>query len=183
MCSGSATGMKKVFALILFQEEGFFLEAGVLDGETNSNTLQLEKKHGWKGILMEADFTTLKGLIEKHRKAWVVPNCVSTRAHTIVATFMDRGRLGKVLEEAADPGLGQQHQWNRGSDIICLPLYSVLQAFNQSSLDYLSLDVEGSELEVLKTIPFDLIDIKVIIYLNTYLKLLLIYLIYFRRCL
>ncbi len=31
----------------------------------------------------------------------------------------------------------------------------------QSQVDYLSLDVEGNELDILKTIPFDQINVKV----------------------
>lgn len=46
-------------------------------------------------------------------------------------------------------------------DVQCFPLYSYLLALNVTVVDYFSLDVEGSELNVLKTIPFDKIDIKV----------------------
>lgn len=35
-------------------------------------------------------------------------------------------------------------------------------ALNRTKIDYLSLDVEGWELPIMRTIPFDLIDISVI---------------------
>ncbi len=41
----------------------------------------------------------------------------------------------------------------------CFPLESLLAALNRTHVDYFSLDVEGKELEVLKTIPFDKIRI------------------------
>ena len=44
--------------------------------------------------------------------------------------------------------------------IQCFPLYSLLLALNQTTVNFLSLDVEGDELYVLKTIPFDKVDIK-----------------------
>ena len=44
----------------------------------------------------------------------------------------------------------------------CFPAYSLLLALNRTTIDYFSLDVEGSELQVLKTIPFDKVDIKVL---------------------
>ena len=44
----------------------------------------------------------------------------------------------------------------------CFPVYSLLLALNRTTVDYFSLDVEGSELQVLKTIPFDKVDIKVL---------------------
>ena len=44
----------------------------------------------------------------------------------------------------------------------CFPIYSLLLAVKRTTVDYFSLDVEGSELQVLKTIPFDKLDIKVL---------------------
>jgi hypothetical protein len=38
----------------------------------------------------------------------------------------------------------------------------MMMALNQPHIDYLSLDVEGAELPILKTIPFDKLDISVI---------------------
>ena len=40
---------------LYFQENGFFVECGVLDGETRSNTLYLEKDSNWEGIIIEGD--------------------------------------------------------------------------------------------------------------------------------
>ena len=37
----------------------------------------------------------------------------------------------------------------------CFTLETMLLALNQTHVDYFSLDVEGFELEVLQTIPFD----------------------------
>ncbi|KAK2153583.1 hypothetical protein LSH36_292g03072, partial [Paralvinella palmiformis] len=41
----------------------------------------------------------------------------------------------------------------------CFSLETILLALNHTRVDYFSLDVEGFELDVLKTIPFDKIDI------------------------
>jgi Methyltransferase FkbM domain len=41
------------------------------------------------------------------------------------------------------------------------PIYSILLALNRTTVDFFSLDVEGFELAVLKTIPWDKVDIKV----------------------
>ena len=43
----------------------------------------------------------------------------------------------------------------------CFPLYSILLAVNRTRVDFFSLDIEGHELHVLKTIPWHKIDIKV----------------------
>ena len=47
-------------------------------------------------------------------------------------------------------------------DVMCFPFYSMMLALNRTKIDYFSLDVEGFELHVLKTIPFDKLDISVI---------------------
>lgn len=46
-------------------------------------------------------------------------------------------------------------------DVQCFPLFSFLIALNITTLDYFSLDVEGAEFAVLKTIPWDKVNIKV----------------------
>ena len=43
----------------------------------------------------------------------------------------------------------------------CFPFYSILLAVRQIRVDFFSLDVEGHELRILKTIPFHKVDIKV----------------------
>ena len=47
------------------------------------------------------------------------------------------------------------------SKVICFPLYCILSAFGNPSVDFFSLDVEGAELPILKTIPWSNVDIKV----------------------
>jgi hypothetical protein len=45
----------------------------------------------------------------------------------------------------------------------CIPITTLLLALNKREVDYFSLDVEGNELDVLRTIDFDKINIKVIL--------------------
>ena len=44
----------------------------------------------------------------------------------------------------------------------CLPLTSIIKALGNPTIDYLSLDIEGAELQVLEGISFEEIDIKVL---------------------
>ena len=46
--------------------------------------------------------------------------------------------------------------------IECFPFYSFMLALNRTTIDFFSLDVEGDELKILKTIPFDKINIKML---------------------
>merc|ERR1711997_517646 len=64
---------KAVRQILKDKREGFFVECGAYDGETRSNTLNLERELGWSGVLIEADPVNLIKCFEKHRKAWLVP--------------------------------------------------------------------------------------------------------------
>jgi hypothetical protein len=52
----------------------------------------------------------------------------------------------------------------------CVPLYTFLLALNRTTVDYFSLDVEGSELDILRTIPFHKVTFKVINLENWFVK-------------
>lgn len=68
--------------------------------------------------------------------------------------FRQAFNLGKIIEDT---------QTNyRVTEIQCFPLYSILLALNVTTVDFFSLDVEGSELQVLKTIPFKKLNIRMI---------------------
>ena len=55
------------------------------------------------------------------------------------------GGLGKLRRD-------ELRQSKNSSLVPCFPLHSLLVALNQSTVDYLSLDVEGFELEVKPTL-------------------------------
>ena len=65
------------------QRNGFFVEAGAFDGEFYSNTLHMERKYGWEGVLVEPSFEYLFKIKSKNRKAWFVPACLSPSSHPI----------------------------------------------------------------------------------------------------
>ena len=44
---------------------------------------------------------------------------------------------------------------------LCLPFISIVLAIGNPVIDYFSLDIEGVELDVLKTIPWEKVHIKV----------------------
>ena len=44
----------------------------------------------------------------------------------------------------------------------CYPLFSLLLALGNPRVDFLSLDIEGAELAVLRTVPWDKVDIELV---------------------
>lgn len=136
------------------KEGGFFVECGALDGTTRSNSLVFEKDFGWKGVLIEGDPKNFEQITKKNRKAWTVNGCLSTKPYPNVVMFMQSYNVGKITD--LETG---QNKVNHVA-VQCLPLYSILLALNTTTIDYFSLDVEGAEMKVLKTIPWDKVNIK-----------------------
>ena len=57
------------FMTIIQNKDGFFIEAGALDGEHLSNTLYMERFLNWTGILIEADPKSYDNLLKRNRKS------------------------------------------------------------------------------------------------------------------
>ena len=55
-----------------------------------------------------------------------------------------------------------EKRWGKTITVQCFPLQSVLVALNNPIVDYFSLDVEGSELPILKSLDWDNVNISVI---------------------
>ncbi len=53
------------------------MECGAFDGQTWSNTLDMEMNFDWTGLLIEGNPQNYKKLISKKRKAWTFPICLS----------------------------------------------------------------------------------------------------------
>ncbi|RXG60230.1 Protein Star [Armadillidium vulgare] len=140
---------------LVFKRNGFFIECGALDGETRSNSLVFEKWYGWEGVLIEGDPKNFKLVLQKNRKAWSVPACLSTLAYPNVVMFKQNFNLGKI----SDVPVGNESHKEGLVEVQCLPIYSILLALNRTTIDYFSLDVEGHELEVLQTIPWNKVNI------------------------
>nr|CAH0111716.1 unnamed protein product [Daphnia galeata] len=66
-----------ILRLLKNQTDGFFVECGALDGEYLSNTIDLERKFNWSGILIEANPKVFQSLLSRNRKSWTLPICLS----------------------------------------------------------------------------------------------------------
>ncbi|XP_064087954.1 protein Star-like isoform X2 [Macrobrachium nipponense] len=154
----SQNGQSKQIEKILHGKHGgFFVEAGAYNGEELSNTLYLERQLGWTGLLVEPDpwnFWTLK---KRGRKSHAVHACLSPSPFPKEVTFKQSDTMGHIAS-----GSEEKHHQGIFTRVKCFPLYSLLLALNTTTLDLLSLDVEGAELQVLKTLPWNKVTIHVV---------------------
>ncbi|KAK4307384.1 hypothetical protein Pmani_020840 [Petrolisthes manimaculis] len=175
------------FLTKMFQGErgGFFVEAGALDGQQLSNTLWLEQELDWTGLLIEPNPYSFHHLQHKHRKAWTSNSCISanqfTRKSVLVAlklradyTSYPWYMKGSSYELGVNFGdlttnLSEHIHYylNSGDETYvpayCFPLYSYLLALNVTTIDVLSLDTQGSEIDIVKNIPWEIITVRVLV--------------------
>ena len=139
------------------KRDGFYIELGGNDGITQSNTAFFEFYRNWTGILIEP---SLKGynLCIKNRPNSICINkgCVSKNyiGNTAVGNFEDNSLMGSIN------GIRQLGFDNKRIEIAVSTLEKILDEININKLnikniDFLSLDVEGYELEVLEGLNFD----------------------------
>lgn len=151
--------------------EGFYVELGANDGVTGSNSLVLEAFYGWRGVLVEPVgqvFASLGKNRSRRRNKLYNAACVSFSYKEpdleIAVSNLMSTPLG--LDSDLEDPIGHA---TYGLVVQNLPAGLVLERVEARTLNdilveagtprrvnFLSVDVEGAELEVLKGIDFDL---------------------------
>jgi len=138
-------------------KNGFFVEAGADDFVTGTNSLMFERGRGWSGLLVEPHPLIFAKGLQVQRKAWSVATCLALGTKPHLAKFASEASPGAMA------GLVPQDSPVNGTiELQCLPMASLLLAMGNPTVNYLSLDLEGAELEVIKTIPFKQLNIEVL---------------------
>ena len=144
-------------------KNGIFLEVGAADGVTFSNTLFLERERNWTGVLIEANRKLYNSLVTLRRKAYIINVCLSLDDGINVVSFLPAELLGGVEKpltaEKMMDRVKHDHPDIKAEEVLCIPLYSILKAISMTHINFFSLDVEGAELAILRTIPFYLVTI------------------------
>ena len=118
--------------------------------------MYFEVKHNWTGLLVEPTMGDLK---YKNRRADLVFNCLAVREEVHYAEFDSvvdpensvRAMRG-IVSEKTESSLTLQ----------CVPLYTLLLALGNPTVNWFILDIEGAEYQVLQTIPWHLVNIEMI---------------------
>lgn len=128
-------------------ENGVFVEAGAHDGLFQSNTKILEDL-GWSGVLVEPSENAFKSC--KQNRSCIVENCA-----LVSFDYKDEFIYGEFNDHPRASIMGPKVHSAKART-----LTSILDEHNIKHVDFLSLDVEGYEMEVLKGIDFDRINFK-----------------------
>lgn len=127
------------------KRQGYFVEFGATDGLSISNTALLERDFGWTGILAEPNPHWHEAL-GANRRAIVDHRAVSGRSGNRVAfrARKDHPELSGIGGPAGD-----------GIEVETVSLLDLLRQHKAPAvIDYLSLDTEGNELDILLAFDF-----------------------------
>ena len=158
------------------KQRGFFIEIGACDGVYLSNTLLLEKS-GWDGIICEPS------------KYWQMRNrsrkCIISKK----AIFSESGRKIKFDEFQISPELSGLNEYldddnnkqtrSKGYKNNAFQSYEVetitlndliAENTDKKEIDYISIDTEGSEYEILKNFDFKKCSVEIFTIEHNFIK-------------
>lgn len=134
--------------------EGFFVEIGASDGIDLSNTYLLEKTYNWKGICVEPLPEKFKLLCKNRPNSLCSDKAVYNESNKEV--IFDIANECDFLSGISDNIDRHKNYVNANKTQITVTTISfndLLETCNSPLfIDYLSLDTEGSELEILKSV-------------------------------
>jgi FkbM family methyltransferase len=122
------------------KRNGYFVDIGAYDGLDISNTYVLEKEFGWTGVCIEPSIRMFKKL--RNNRGCRLVNRAAYNRNEIV-NFDDIGVSSLIT------GAGKHRVWANTMSAILIDVNAPLV------IDYISLDTEGTEYEVLQGFPFD----------------------------
>lgn len=138
-----------------FKRDGFFVEFGAANGIDLSNTYLLETEFGWRGILAEPA-RRWRSALQANRRAALEFDCVwSASGESITFNETEVGEFSTIEQFS----FSDVHRHQRGSgqryDVRTISLSDLLARHGAPRhIDYLSIDTEGSEYDILEAFDF-----------------------------
>ena len=136
---------------------GYFVEFGATDGRKLSNTWFLEKEMGWTGILAEPN-PIFRTVIKENRSCAISTKCVhSASGRTVDFLAVKDPEYSRIAD--INPGDGHEERKRGDSTIVPVETISLNDLLMEHQaprrIDYLSVDTEGSEYEILSAFDFE----------------------------
>jgi FkbM family methyltransferase len=158
-------------------KNGLFMDIGAHDGVTINNTLYFEKNNNWKGTNVEP----IKNVYDKlviNRPNSLNINCAVDNYNGTAEficntgyTEMLSGLKNNYDQRHLNRMVNELKQMGGNSEIIMVDvktIESICNEHNIKNINYLSIDVEGGEFNVIKSINFDTVFIDVIGFENNF---------------
>lgn len=133
------------------KRNGFFVDFGATDGKTINNTFFLETKYDWKGIVAEPNPVYHKEL-ENNRNCIIVKDAVFTSSGEVIDfDIVSASDLSTISGYGKDDEYQMAREQHETIKVKTISLFDLLE--NNSApndIDFLSIDTEGSEYDILE---------------------------------
>lgn len=148
-----------------FKCNGTFLDIGAYDGIIGSNTYYLEKNLNWDGILIECNpLSVIK--CKENRKSFVCDKAIYEKTGEKIEFIIPKGKeieggkeqlsgIKNFIKKESAECFKESYSENEIILVDTININDLLEERNLSTIDYMSLDVEGYEYEILKMINFE----------------------------
>lgn len=152
-----------VLSYLNFKNNGYFVEFGATNGISLSNTFLMESQFGWRGILAEPAKCWHRDL-ENNRKCDIERKCVWIDSHsTLTFNEVSIAELSTISLFSNNDYHSKSRKIGKYYEVNTISLNDLLEKYNAPSLiDYLSIDTEGSEYEILEKLNFSKYSFNVI---------------------
>jgi FkbM family methyltransferase len=146
-----------------FKDNGFFVELGASNGVNFSNTYLLETEFNWNGILAEPARVWHEDL-SQNRRAKIDLDCVwKESGEKLNFTETDFALLSTISDFKSHDMHSKARDQGKIYTVNTVSLMDLLKRHNAPhQIDYLSIDTEGSEYEIIKDFDFDAYAISII---------------------
>lgn len=148
---------------VLKKDSGFYVDIGANDGVTGSTTYYLEQK-GWTGVLVEPNPELHKILQEKRPNSRLQKCLISDQNIDTFYIVKGEGNLHGLSRIEKSEKFSEHVAKHAGDieevDVKSMTFHDLLKTENAPAfIDFVSLDVEGHELNVLKTFDFNAYEV------------------------
>jgi len=140
-----------------FKTNGFFVEFGATDGMKLSNTYLLEKKFQWTGILAEPARVWRRSLSINRPNSIIENRCLWNKSgEELLFNEVNSAELSTITDFQDSDFHGERRLNGKRYKVKTISLNDLLAKWQAPNyIDYLSIDTEGSELEILGALNFE----------------------------
>jgi hypothetical protein len=139
------------------KKNGYFVEIGAYDGITLSNTYLLETQYDWKGICSEPIPEKYESLKKNRPNSHCDNNAVfNETGKTVQFDIANDQSVLSGISKYIDKHTEEVNKNKKQINVTTITLNDLLNKYDAPSfIEYLSIDTEGTELEILKGCDFD----------------------------
>lgn len=147
-----------------YKRNGYFVDFGATNGKDINNSFLLEKEYDWNGIVCEPNPVYHTDL-RSNRNCSIDTRCVYTTSNLLVKflNVTECGELSGISKHAFKDEHSQKRTINTEIMVETVSLNDLLIQHNApTTIDYMSIDTEGSEFEIIKSFDFSKYDVRLI---------------------